>query len=165
MGSGSRAAEAAIDIDAPIETVWRVMLDLHAYPEWNPFIVRVLRAPASIEVGSRFELCVRWADGGEARSAEIVTCADAPAASEPGRRTARFAYRFTGPLHSLHLVRAVRVQDLEQLPGQPTRYHTREEFHGLFKAALPMRNIQDGFERHARALKARAESFAGSGPR
>lgn len=34
-------AEFTIEIQAPIERVWQVMLDMNAYAEWNPFIVKV----------------------------------------------------------------------------------------------------------------------------
>ena len=30
---------AAVDIDAPIDRVWAVMLDTASYGEWNPFVV------------------------------------------------------------------------------------------------------------------------------
>ncbi len=28
-----------IDIEAPPETVWRILTDLERYGEWNPFVV------------------------------------------------------------------------------------------------------------------------------
>jgi hypothetical protein len=147
-------AEATAQIDAPIEVVWRVMTDLAAYPEWNPFVVSI-DAKEAPRLGSRMKLHVRWSDGGTATSDEEVTQLDQPSG---GRAT--FAYRFTGPLDALGLVKAVRVQALEQSAGGPTIYTTREEFGGLLTRFLPLAKVQDGFERHARALKARAESLA-----
>lgn len=32
------SAETRITIDAPIETVWDVLLDWEKYAEWNPFV-------------------------------------------------------------------------------------------------------------------------------
>jgi len=31
---------ASTNIDAPIDVVWAVMLDIASYGEWNPFVVR-----------------------------------------------------------------------------------------------------------------------------
>lgn len=148
-------AEATIDIDAPPERVWEVVLDFSRYGEWNPFIVRAeLAGPPRI--GAALGLQVRWNDGTTVRSGERITELVAPA--EPGG--ARLVYCFTGWLHGLHLVRAARVQQLHALGAGRTRYWTREEFRGLLTFALPLAKIRDGFERHARALKARAEDLA-----
>jgi len=143
------AAEAAIEIAAPIERVWRVMLATDRYGEWNPFVVRVEGEP---RLGGRLTLHVRWHSGGGARSGEIVTQLDPPA---DGRAT--LAYRFTGLLATLGAVAATRVQSL-YADGPRTRYHTREEFRGWLAWALPLAKVQAGFDAHARALKARAES-------
>ena len=37
-----KALYTEIDIDAPPEDVWDVLLDFGRYPEWNPFILEVL---------------------------------------------------------------------------------------------------------------------------
>lgn len=150
--------EAAIEIDAPLDEVWAVMTDLAAYAEWNPFIYGVDGVPAALDVGARFVLRVRWSDGKTVRSREHVVAVEPPAGAAP--RRALLAYRFGGPLPALYLVRATRHQWLEQDPGGPTRYRTREVFHGLLSRFVPFAPVRDGFERHARALKQRAESLA-----
>jgi hypothetical protein len=38
----TRRIRSAIEIRAPIDTVWRVLTDFGAYPEWNPHIRRVI---------------------------------------------------------------------------------------------------------------------------
>jgi hypothetical protein len=35
-----------IEIDAPAERVWQVLVDFRRYPEWNPFMPRVAGEPA-----------------------------------------------------------------------------------------------------------------------
>ena len=152
----SPVAETSIEIHAPERVVWSVMLDLARYREWNPFIVDVA-APETVAVGSRLRLSVRWSDGGTASSGEIVTKLDAPT---DGNRQALLEYRFTGWLARLALVRATRSQTLERTAQGGTRYHTREQFGGLLAGAIPLKKVQDGFERHAQALKARAEKLA-----
>jgi hypothetical protein len=42
-----------IEIAAPAETVWRILSDLAAYPQWNPFLVRV---SGELAVGARLEV-------------------------------------------------------------------------------------------------------------
>ena len=43
----------AVEIDAPASRVWNVLVDLPAYPEWNPFIVE---AEGKVEVGETLSL-------------------------------------------------------------------------------------------------------------
>jgi len=150
-------AEATIDIDAPPEHVWAVMTDFSRYHEWNPFIVGVEQA-GPLALDARMRLRVRWHDGTTASSGEQITELDPPAGDRPGC----LAYRFTGPLPTFGLVRATRVQRVEPLPAGRTRYFTRERFTGLLVRALPLAKVQDGFDRHARALKARAEQLTGA---
>jgi hypothetical protein len=148
-----RAAETEIDIDAPPSRVWAVMLDFTHYHEWNPFIVRAELSGPPV-VGAALRLHVRWHDGGGASSGERITELVAPTDCEPGR----LAYDFTGFLPAFGLVRATRLQRLDPLGSDRTRYFTRENFSGLLTLALPLARVQDGFERHAKALKVRAEA-------
>jgi hypothetical protein len=50
-----RRIATAIDIDAPAEAIWRVLVDFPAYPDWNPF----LRISGEARVGARLEVTVQ----------------------------------------------------------------------------------------------------------
>ena len=150
---------AAVDIDAPIEVVWQVMLDTGAYGEWNPFVVRA-ETPQPAAVGNPIVLHVRWANGKGTRSPERITAIDAPSTDSDGTTTACLTYVYEGLPAKLGLVRGTRHQRLVQRPGGPTSYDTVEEFSGpLVPLAGPAR-VADGFRRHADALKRRAEALA-----
>lgn len=148
-------AEVALTIDAPLAQVWQIMLDLPNYAVWNPFIVRA-ECEGPLVIGAALRLHVRWGDGGGARSDEVVTALRPP---DDGRG-AHLVYRFAGPLHALALVRATRTQQLDDLGGGRTRYSSTETFTGLLARLVPLARVQDGFARHAAALKAHAEARA-----
>ena len=145
-------ARTSIEINAPIAEVWRVMLDLPAYRDWNPFIVDAVGAGRTLKVGDEFKLHVVWSDGKKVTSGEHVTRVDAPHEVD-GASRAVLGYRFDGFLHALNLVRALRLQSLEQKPGGPTHYTSVENMTGMIARYVPIALVQDGFERHARALK------------
>ncbi len=150
-------ADARIEIDAPIDDVWAVLVDLRRYGEWNPFVPQVVDAPASVQVGTPLLFVVRWADGDEYRSKERVVQIDAPAPDGSGTRTATFAVRFAGWMHAPGLIRATRFQTLTELSGGRTEYRTVEELRGLLARYTPLAKVQRGFEDCAQALKAAAE--------
>jgi hypothetical protein len=153
---------ASVDIDAPIDHVWAVMLETGAYDEWNPFVVRV-ECAAPPKVGDPIKLHVRWANGRGTTSPERISEVDPPR-DDDGVRRATLAYVYEGLPAKLGLVRGTRHQRLSQAPGLPTRYETVEEFSGpLVRLAGPKR-VEDGFRRHAEALKARCEELAPTEP-
>jgi uncharacterized protein YndB with AHSA1/START domain len=158
----SPTAEHSVAIDAPIDVVWSVMTDLPRYGEWNPFVVSITRRDsAPMRVGTAVSLHVRWSDGGEERTVEVVTRLEPPGrGSSSDARRATMEYRYTGWLPRLHLVEGSRLQTLEQAPGGRTVYRTLEVFRGLLAFAVPLAKVQDGFERHAAALAARAQALA-----
>lgn len=146
---------AAADIDAPLDTVWSVMTDTERYPEWNPFVVRV-ECEQPPGVGTPIKLHVEFAGGKQVTSPERITVMAAPY-DDGGTRRATLAYVFEGWPSRLGLVRGTRWQRLSQVGGGPTRYETVEEFSGpLVPLAGPAR-VEEGFGRHAEALKRRAE--------
>jgi len=148
---------ASIEIDAPLELVWEIMLDTASYAEWNPFVERAETASPA-EVGNPIVLHVRWANGRTTFSPERISAIEQPATAD-GVTTARLSYVFEGWPAKLGLVRGVRHQRLTQRPGGPTAYTTVEEFSGpLVPFAGPAR-VADGFSRHAEGLKRRAESL------
>ena len=150
-------ARAEVVIHAPIDVVWDVMLDTERYGEWNPFIVEVgLPAERPPMVGDPIVLHVRWGSGGGAKATERVTTLEPPDQHDGAR--AILDYDYGGPLAALRFVRGRRRQELERRGESETAYRTHERLHGLLAWAAPLAKVQDGFERHALALKARAES-------
>lgn len=151
-----RHPSASVEIDAPLERVWSIMLDTEAYAEWNPFVVRA--ECAEPRVGEPIVLHVRWADGKGTRSPERISVLEPPTTEADGTTRATLAYVFEGWPARLGLIRGTRFQRLSQAPGGPTTYDTVEEFSGpMVKYAGPGR-VADGFRRHAEGLKARAEA-------
>ena len=151
-------ASACIDIDAPIDIVWSVMIDFKRYHEWNPFIIDVENAADHPQTGDRYCLKVRWANGKTVRSWETVTQISPPTTTDGLRHSAQLAYGYSSWLARTGIVIATRNQFLTKEPGQSTIYRTEESFHGLLARFVPLENIEDGFQRHAHALKQRAEA-------
>lgn len=148
---------ASTTIDAPLDVVWEVMLDLPRYGEWNPFAYRI---DGGTSVGSPIKIFVRWANGKEVTSPERITMVDPPATGDDGVRRATLAYDYEGMPAKLGLVKGRRYQRLAQRQGEPTTYDTVEEFSGpMVRFAGPER-VAVGFRKHAEALKVRAESLA-----
>ncbi|MET0839970.1 MAG: SRPBCC domain-containing protein [Marmoricola sp.] len=147
---------ASVEIDAPLDEVWAVMLDTASYAAWNPFVVRA-ECASPPRVGDPIVLHVRWATGRGTTSPERISVIEDPHDDGKGVRRATLAYVYEGLPAKLGLVRGTRFQRLAQEPGGPTRYDTVEEFSGpLVRLAGPGR-VQDGFRRHAEALKRRCE--------
>ena len=147
---------ASVEIDAALDEVWAVMLDTASYAEWNPFVVRAESA-APPQVGDPIVLHVRWANGRGTTSPERISVLEAPHDDGQGVRRATLAYVYEGWPARLRLVRGTRFQRLSQEPDGPTRYDTVEEFSGpLVRLAGPNR-VEDGFRRHAQALRRRCE--------
>lgn len=147
---------ASVEIDAPLATVWRIILATEEYGAWNPFVVRV-ETPQPPRVGNPIVLHVVWSDGRRSRSPERISALDPPATAADGATTARLSYVYRGWPARVGLIRGTRHQRLTQRPDGPTTYTTVEEFSGpLVRLAGPGR-VADGFRRHAEALRAHAE--------
>lgn len=72
----TRRILTAIDIDASADAIWRVLVDFNAYPEWNPFIRRIV---GEAKVGARLEVTAQP----EGRKA--MTFKPTVRVAEPGR--------------------------------------------------------------------------------
>ena len=152
---------ASVEIDAPLDTVWSVMTDTERYSEWNPFVVAV-ECDGPPAVGKPVRLHVEFAGGKRVVSPERITALDPPYDAGATRR-ATLAYVYEGWPARLGLVRGTRWQRLSQAPGGQTRYETVEEFSGpLVPLAGPGR-VEDGFRRHAEALRRRSETLGRAG--
>lgn len=140
---------ASVEIAAPLEVVWRIMLDTPSYASWNPFVVGA-DTPQPPAVGNPIVLHVVWENGSRTTSPERIT------AMEHGSDSALLSYVYEGLPAKLGLVRGVRHQRLTRVETG-TRYETVEEFSGPLVFLAGPGRVQRGFERHAQALKRRAE--------
>lgn len=149
---------AAADIDAPLEVVWSVMTDTERYPEWNPFVVQV-ECDGPPVPGTPIRLHVEFGNGKKVVSPERITVVEAPY-DDSGVRRASLAYVYEGWPAKLGLVRGTRWQRLSERTEGSTRYETVEEFSGPLVALAGPARVEEGFRRHAQALKTRAEELS-----
>ena len=139
-------ASDPVEIDAPAERVWNILVDFERYGEWNPFTTRV---DATLEIGAPVMLHVRLGPL-QRKQPERIETVEPPHLLTWG----------TTMGHPV-LLSALREQRLEALSETRCRYRTTDATSGLltpFVAALFGRLIRQGFNDMAAALKARAEA-------
>lgn len=137
-----------IDIEAPPETVWRVLTDFGRYGEWNPFIPRL---EGTLAPGNR--LTVRLTPPG----GRAMTFHPTVLAAERDR-----AFRWKGHLLIPGLFDGEHAFHLEPRNGGTHFVHS-EQFSGLLVPLLARSldtHTRAGFEAMNEALKARAEARA-----
>lgn len=144
-----------IDIDAPAELVWGILIDFANYERWNSFTPRVGAAlPPGEPIGTPLRLYV-----------PSMTGADAP------EFFTHYLRAFDRPRHlawehppeplSMHLTR--RDQYLEALPAGGCRYWSTDTFMGHTADELFEHHqawVQRGLDTIATELKAHAERIA-----
>ena len=139
-------ASEKIRINAPIEKVWAILLDLPRYPEWNPFTYRV---DSTLAIGAPVDLYVRMRKRGERVQREYVCTVQAPTTLSWGMTMG----------HAVVLT-ALREQKLERIDAQSCSYQTSDAFSGALTPLVTYlfgEDIEEGFNAVARALKAHAE--------
>jgi len=136
-------------IEAPIDRVWSVIVDLAAYSEWNPFVVF---ARSTLVVGDPIEMRVRLV----------------PPLVQPQRETIfecvpeqRLVYGLDGTaIHSR------RSHELAKAGEDVTRYRSHFRLGGRLEPLtrwLLGRRLANGFEAMTRQLALRAESLHRAG--
>ena len=147
----TRTIRSATESRAPLETVWRILTDFAAYPEWNPHIRHVRGTPF---VGSRLTIRSQ-PPGGKAVVLRPVVVAWEPPAHLRWRGTFIAKRLFTGE-HGFRL---------EQLDASRVRFHQDETISGLlvpFYARLRLPRTRLGFALVNEALRERAETASGN---
>ncbi len=139
----------SVDIDADLKTVWQILMDFPAYPNWNPFI-RSIEGEA--HQGSRLSVLIQPPGQKPMRFRPLVQATDG-----------RTSFGWIGNLLVRGLFDGHHQFEL-QPHGRGTRLLHRESFSGLLVPLVWSRmesSTRAGFDAMNRALKARAETPAG----
>jgi hypothetical protein len=136
-----------IEIDAPAERVWLLLIDFASYPHWNPFIRKISGEPAT---GERLEVRIEPPGGrGMTFKPKVLNAED------------NRELRWQGHLLVPGLFDGEHSFTIQPLGENRVRFVQREAFRGLlvplFSRSLD-NNTQRGFEQMNRALKERAEA-------
>ncbi len=135
-----------VEIEAPPERVWRMLTDVAAFPEWNPFI---RWARGDVKPGARLEVHL------QPPGAKGMTFRPTVLKAEPPREL-----RWIGRLGLRGLFDGEHIFTIEEEGPERVRFVQREVFTGLLVPLMARsldRNTRRGFEEMNRALKTRAE--------
>ena len=140
--------EKVIDIEAPPDAVWRVLMDFDAYPEWNPFIPSISGRPEPGET-----LTVRL----EPPGGRGITIKPKVLAVEPGSEL-----RWKGKLLVSGVFDGEHILRIEPAGEGRSRFVHREEFGGVLVSLVKgtLGKTAEGFEQMNAALKQRVEAQA-----
>jgi hypothetical protein len=165
VGGVMNHIDTAIDIDAPAETVWAVLTDFTAYPEWNPRT----RITGEAAVGERLTV----APGPEAEGMPTFrprVLAAGPvehdASPDDGASDAS-ELRWLGHLYVRGLFDGEHSFLVEAVDDDRSRLTQSETFSGLLAGLVLRRygaDTEAGFHDVNAALKIRAEAAAAGGP-
>ncbi|MCO4772633.1 MAG: SRPBCC domain-containing protein [Deltaproteobacteria bacterium] len=156
-----------VEIDAPPELVWTIMIDFGRYPEWNP-LNRRFRLDGEARPGHSVTFEAVWGPYDLSEDATL------PERGSHQNETLTIWEENCCLAYSVVSLPfdAERVQHISPLDGGGTRYQTFERTDGLLSPiirAVYGRRILEGFEANGRALKVRAERLVaeagGSDPR
>jgi hypothetical protein len=140
--------EVTADIRAPAETIWAIITDASAYPDWDSGVDRI---EGRIAPGAKLKVFSELTPG-RGFPIEVTEF-------EPARRMT-----WTGRM-PLGLFKGVRTFTLVQGPDSTTRFEMRETFSGpllpLMRRTMP--DFGPSFEKYGAGLKALAESQTGPG--
>jgi len=145
-----RTIRSAIEIRAPIETVWDVLTDFAAYPEWNPHIRRV---QGKVNAGAHIAIHTRPPGGRMIVMRPKITTWDPP--NELRWRGTFIAGRLFAGEHGFRL---------EPTGPDRVRFVQDETFTGVLVplyGRLRLPRTRHGFENMNQALRDRAEQMAG----
>lgn len=140
----------SVEIAAPAELVWSILVDLPSYPQWNPYTVKV---ESSLRLGEPVNLFLP----DPTRPGELLHVVEYLADFEPHRL---LAWEMIASADNPDAAR--REQIIESTGPRSCRYHTTDQFLGP-TADQVMANhgpwVKQGFDAVALALKARAEAL------
>jgi len=135
-----------IEIEASAERVWKVLTNIAAFPQWNPFI---RRASGEIRTGERLEVHM------QPSGAKAMTFRPKVLKVEPNREL-----RWRGQLWVRGLFDGEHIFTIENIAPARVRFVQREQFSGVLVPLLARsldRDTKRGFDEMNQALKSQAE--------
>lgn len=141
-----------VEIDAPPEFVWDVILDLDSYPDWNPYTIAM---ESTLQVGDPMNMTVVMNPLLTIEQVENIRVI------EQGK--ACWGIDTDSPAANS----GERCQWVEALPEGRTRYITEDLIEGTLNPLVLLlfgNAVGDGFDSVARALKVRAEALYAAQP-
>ncbi|MBI5963917.1 MAG: SRPBCC domain-containing protein [Chloroflexi bacterium] len=135
-----------IEIQAQPEKVWKILTNLDAYPQWNPFIHHAI---GTAKVGEKVDITFRTGSKEMTLHCTVVK-------AEPNREL-RWKYHILLPA----LFSGEHSFVIEQIENNRVRFIDREIFNGLLVSSQAKdidTNSRRGFEEMDKALKATAEA-------
>lgn len=138
-------------IEAPVQKVWNIIIDLERYPEWNPFTPRI--SATRIVVGQEFVLDCRLSEKQLLRDEKEVFLAYQPEEYRLCWGTSRTRGR--------RGIKSWRWQICRPLGENRTHFVNYEQFRGPLAPLVWLlygRKLKRGFDSYCEALKKRAES-------
>jgi len=141
-----------VEIDAPAEVVWSILVDMPRYGEWNPFCVK---CDSTLQMGAPVNMTLKdytnLPNGGTFPNVEFVC------AFEPPRLLS-----WQLPWSEAWPYAARRDQIIEPLSAKRCSYYSTDAFFGengihVMRFAGPW--VKRAFDDTARALKQRAEAM------
>jgi hypothetical protein len=149
-----------IDIDAPVDLVWKIVVGFDRYPEWNP-LNRFFRLDTYAKAGQTVTFGPRWGPYDSERLGEAgFTQRETLTIWEDSSCLAYGVVSFW--------LNAERVQYLAPVASNRTRYYTYERTSGIlapFVRRVYGGRIVAGFTANGLALKRRAEVRQAAGSR
>jgi hypothetical protein len=140
--------EHVLEVDAPAETVWQVIVDLERYPEWNTFVVS---CRSSLEVGAPIDMRVRVLPFFAQPQRETIQ------EHVPGRRLC-----YGLPRNATGALASRRCHEVEALGPARARYTSRFELRGWLAPVVRTllgSQLRRGFTAMSTGIQARAESL------
>ena len=106
-----------VEINAPIELVWKILVDLTQYPHWNPFTVKI---EGELKVGNTLDLHVNMPKRGDRLQTYMFD-----KINSPHSLSCSITFQIS------HLPKALRKQKLQLLSIARRTYSTRAQNSGF----------------------------------
>jgi hypothetical protein len=145
----TRTIRSAIEIRAPLETVWGVLTDFATYPDWNPHVRRVEGAVGN---GAHITIHTRPPGG------RVIVMRPTVTTWEPPNEL-----RWRGTFLTSRLFKGEHGFRVEANGSNKVRFVQDETFSGLLVpiyARLRLPRTRRGFDEMNEALRDRAEKIA-----